>query len=103
MGPETHDGVLAVQPGHKRLQGALQVAHGNPLVHHQAFNLVEHGRMGGVRLVLPVYPAGRHDADGRLHPLHDPHLHGAGLGPQQQLVPAVKVEGIAPVPGGWPS
>ena len=55
--------------------------------------------MGGIRLVLPEHPAGSQDADGRLGVLHDPDLHGAGLGPQQNGVVIGKVEGIAAVPG----
>ena len=37
---------------------------------------------------------------GGLRVLHDPDLHGAGLGAQQNGVVIGKVEGIAAVPGG---
>ena len=61
---------------------------------------MEHGGVGGVHLIFPVHPAGGDDADGQLHGLHGPDLHGAGLGAEHHPAVLVKVEGVAPVPGG---
>ena len=46
------------------VQRALQVGHGDALVDDHALNLVEHGGVGGVHLVLAVDAAGGDDADG---------------------------------------
>ena len=56
--------------------------------------------MGGVHLVLTVHPAGGDDADGQLHGVHGPHLHGAGLGAEHHPFVPVKIKRVRPVPGG---
>ena len=44
VGTEAGDDLRAVKPLQHHVQTALQVAHGDPLVHHQTLQLVEHGR-----------------------------------------------------------
>ena len=56
--------------------------------------------MSGVGLVLPVHAAGGDDTDGGLLALHDPDLHGGGLGAQEQRGVLSQVEGVRPLPGG---
>ena len=81
-------GALAVQLLHDGVQGALQVGHGHALVDDHALDLVEHGGVGGVHLVLAVHPAGGDDADGQLACVSMARTcMGAGLGAQQH--PAV--------------
>ena len=61
---------------------------------------MEHGGVGGVRLVLPVHAAGGDDADGGLVALHDADLHGGSLGAQQQGGVLSEIEGVRPLPSG---
>ena len=63
---------------HKLIQHALQVTQGNALVHHKAFHLVEHGRMGRVA-VGAENPSGNQHLDRRLLHIHYPDLASAGL------------------------
>ena len=80
----------------KLIQHALQVAQRNPLVHHQAFHLVEHGGMCRVT-VGTEHPAGHKHFDGRLLAVHHADLSAAGLGPEQQVV--LQVKSILHIPG----
>ena len=97
MGTEPHHGVLSVDFPHDGGQCALQVAHGNVLRHHQTLDLMEHGGMGGVHLVLA---AGSQHAQRGLVLLHVADLHGAGLGAEQDAVVIGEIEGIGAVAGG---
>ena len=69
--------------------GALQVGQGDALVDDEALDLVEHGRVRGVR-VAAVHLAGAQHVDGRPLRLHDAHLHRRGVGAQQHA--AVRVQ-----------
>ena len=100
VGTETHDGLLAVDLLHHGNQSALQIAHGDVFIHHQTFDLMEHGGVGGICLVFPEHPAGSQHTEGGLVVLHEADLHGAGLGTQQNAVVIGEVEGVAAIPGG---
>ena len=100
VGAEADHAVLPVEELDHLGEAALQIRHGDALVDDQSLHLMEHGAVGGVHLVLPVDPAGGDDADGGLPGLHDPDLHGRGLGPQKNGVVLGGVEGVLPVPGG---
>ena len=102
VGTEAHDGFLTINGFHDFHQRTLQVAHGDALRHHQTFDLVEHGGVGGIRLILAEHAAGRQHTQGRLVGFHEADLHGACLRPQQHLIVVVKIEGIAAVTGGMP-
>ena len=69
-------------------QGALEVGQRDALVDDQALDLVEHGRVRGVR-VAPVHLAEAHDVHRRLLLLHDAHLHGRGVRAQQHAAVGV--------------
>ena len=100
VGTEAHLRILTVDVAHNGYQGALQVAHGDVFVHYKPLDLVEHGGVGRVCLVLTEHTAGCQNADGRLGIFHSTDLHGAGLGTQQHGVVIGKIEGIAAVTGG---
>ena len=100
VGTEAGDGAGAVDGLDDGVQRALQVRHGHALVHHQTLDLMEHGGVGGVHLVLAVHAAGGDHADGDAVLLHSPDLHGRGLGPQEDLGILGEIEGIRPVTGG---
>jgi hypothetical protein len=53
----------------------------NAFIHHQRFNLMEHGGMGGIA-VYAIGASGRDDADGRFAVQHGAHLHRRGVGAQ---------------------
>ena len=77
------------------LQGALQIGHGQALIHGQALNLMEDRGVGGVQLVGAVHLAGAHDVQGQLAREHRAHLHRGGVGAQQQVsVLRLNVEGV---------
>ena len=100
VGTEAHLAVLAVDLLHNGDQSALQVTHGDVLVHHQTLDLVEHGGVGGVGLVLAEHTAGSQHAQGGLVLLHVADLHGAGLGAQQNGIVVGEVEGVGAVTAG---
>ncbi len=100
MGTEPHHGILAVDVPHDGGQRALQVAHGDVLRHHQTLDLVEHGGVSRVGLVLAEHPAGGKHTQRGLVLFHVADLHGAGLGAQQDAVVVGEVEGIGAVAGG---
>ena len=89
-----------VGPG-EGVDGAGQVAEGDALVDGQALDLVEHGRVAGVEGVAAVAAARHHRVDGRRAALHDPDLHGRGVGAEHDLFgPAeLHVEGVPHRPG----
>ena len=89
---------LAVHLAGELVQRALQVAHGDVLVDHQALHLVEHRAVGGVGLVGAVHPARADHADGRLAGGHDAGLHRGGVGAQHDVV--IHVERILRIAGG---
>ena len=94
---EPGHGVGTVNTPHQRIEGALEVAHGDALVDHKTLDLVEHGRMSGVDLILAVDAARSEDADGRLHGVHHAHLHGRGLAAQMHLLVFGDIEGVRPL------
>ena len=100
VGAEAGDGAGTVELADDGVEGALQVRHGDALVDDQALDLVEHGGVGGVHLVLAVDPAGGDHADGDAVGLHGPDLHGGGLGAEEDGGVLRQVEGVAPLPGG---
>ena len=82
------------------LQGALEVLHPDAVAHQHAFDLMEHGAVGGIDLILAVHPARGQEADpaalgeGGRHPQEGPDLHGAGVRSQQELRVGSEVEGV---------
>ena len=98
VGTEAAAGILAKLCLCKGLQHALEVAHGNALVNHKTFHLVEQGRVGSIHRVGAVYAAGGDDADRRLLYLHGSRLYGRGLRAQQDVIR--DVEGILRVSCG---
>ena len=100
VGTEPGDGIGTVDGLDDGVQCALQVRHGHALVHHQTLDLMEHGGVGSVHLVLAVHPAGGDHADGYAVLLHGPDLHGRSLGPQEDLGILSEIEGVRPVTGG---
>ena len=78
-------------------QRPLEVGEGDVLVHRQALDLVELGRVGGV-VVGPVDASGDDHVQRRRVGLHRPHLHRRGVGPQHELLG--HVEGVGARPGG---
>src|SRR5262244_1574419 len=67
------------------IQGPLEIGHGDVAIHGEAFDLVEHGRVGGVGEVVPEDFAGADDAHGRPLRLHGADLHGRGVGAQHDV------------------
>ena len=100
VGAEPNLRVVSVDLVHNGDQCALQIAHGDVLGHHQTFDLMEHGGVGGIGLVLAEHTAGCQHTQGRLVLLHEADLHGTGLGAQQDGVLIVEIEGVAAIPGG---
>jgi len=100
VGAEPGFGSLPVQLLHHRIEGTLQIRHGDVLVNDHALYLMEHGGVGGIHLVLPVHPAGCQDADGQFHGLHRVDLHRRGLAAEHHPAVLVKIEGVRPVPRG---
>ena len=100
MGTEAGNRVRTVDLPNHSVEGALEICHGDALVHHQTFDLVEHGGVGGIHLVLAVDAAGGDHADGHAVFLHGTDLHGRGLGAQQGAGLVIQVEGVGPFPGG---
>ena len=95
-GPEPKRRVRRKKLVHEGSQHALEVAEGDALVHHQAFDLVEHGRVGHVR--IPAVGLARHDdPDRRPLRFHGADLHGRGVGAEQHLFG--HEQGVLHVPG----
>src|SRR5215467_9704677 len=67
------------------IQSPLEIGHGDVAIHGEAFDLVEHGRVGGVGEVVPEDFAGADDAHGRPLRLHGADLHGRGVGAQHDI------------------
>ena len=80
---EARDRAFAVQLLHDGVERTLEVRHRHALVDDHALDLMEHGGVGSVHLVLAVHPAGGDHADGYAVLLHGPDLHGRSLGPQE--------------------
>ena len=70
VGTETDSGIVAVDLVHDGDEGTLQIAHGDVLIHHQTLDLVEHGGVGGVGLVLTEHTAGGQHAQRGLVVFH---------------------------------
>ena len=99
VGTEPGFGACSIELLHHSVQGSLQVRHGNVLINHHALHLVEHRGMGGIYLILPVYPARGQDADGERLGLHGMDLHGRGLAAEHHPTVLIEIEGIRPVSG----
>ena len=91
MGTEPGDGIGTVDGLDDGVQCALQVRHGHALVHHQTLDLMEHGGVGRVGLVLAEHAAGSQHAQD-IHTQkqeHQPHqqaesVHPSGQGREQR-------------------
>ena len=99
---EAGDGVFAVELAHERVERALQIRHRDALVDDHALDLVEHGRMRSVDLILSVDAAGRDHADRQGLALHRTHLHRGGLRAQENAAVLGQIERIRPFAGGVP-
>ncbi len=88
---ETHLEVALEEGAHELGQGALEVGEGGVLIHQQAFNLMEHRRVGLVA-VAAVHLAGGNHAQRRLVVAHVAHLHTGGMRAQQAAI--AEVEGV---------
>ena len=97
---EAGDGVLTVELFHERVERALQVRHRDALVDDHALDLVEHGRVRGVHLVLAVDAAGGDHADRQRLALHGAHLHRGGLRAQEDAAVLGQIERVRPLAGG---
>ncbi len=64
------------------VEGALEVGHGQALVHGEQLDLVEDGRVGGVQLVGAVDAARADHVDRQLTVEQGADLHGRGVGAQ---------------------
>ena len=101
MRAEADNGILAVHGLDERLKRALEIGHRDPLVDDKALDLVEHGGVRRVDLVLAIHAAGGQNADGRLADgLHGADLHGAGLRAQKDFLVVRHIERVAAVAGG---
>ncbi len=85
----------------KTLQHAGQVAHAYALVHHERFDLMEHGEVPGVGGVPAVTAAGHHGIDRRRLRFHQADLDRGGMGTQQDALglARLQVEGVEHAPG----
>ncbi len=68
------------------VERALQIAEGDVGVDAEALDLVEDRRVRRVGRVVAVHLAGNHDPHRRRLLLHGAHLHGRGVGAQQQAI-----------------
>ena len=66
------------------------------MIHHEALNLMEYGRMGGI-IVVPIDCPRGYDLKWGLAGFHYPDLNGRGVGSQETTVG--DKEGILHVPG----
>src|SRR4029079_1044796 len=85
-------------------QRPLQVAHRYALADHEAFDLLEHRRVGEVQVVAAVDAARRDDAHGRLVRLHVADLHRRRVRAKQgggALVTCSNVRGRSPAATYW--
>src|SRR5215471_2267950 len=80
------------------VEGALEIGHGDVAIDGEAFDLVEHGRMRGVRDVVPEHLARADDAHGRTLRLHGADLYGRGVSAQHGV--GGHVEGVLHVARG---
>src|SRR5215470_300594 len=97
-GAEAHAGARPEHLAGEVVEGALEIGHGDVAIHGEAFDLVKHGRMRGVRDVVPEDLARADDAHGRTLRLHGPDLHGRGVGAQHHV--GGHVEGVLHVARG---
>src|SRR5690606_30398065 len=93
---EAHAQRLLEEHPQEFLDGALQIREADALVRQQAFHLVEHRRVGDIR-VAAIHASRADDADRRLPAFHGAHLHRRGVGAQQHV--GVEVEGVVHGPG----
>ena len=99
MGTETGYSSFTVKLFDYRVQRAFQISHGHALVNDHALYLVEHGRMGGIHLILAVHTARRDDTDGQFHGFHGAYLHGTCLAAQHHAAVFIKIKGVGPIAG----
>ncbi|RMO19822.1 hypothetical protein ALQ47_05273 [Pseudomonas cichorii] len=76
---ETHRQFFLEEHAQELFDGAFQIRKVDIAVDQQAFDLVEHRRVGDIRITA-VYTTRADDADRRLLRLHGPHLHRRGVG-----------------------
>src|SRR5208282_885296 len=90
-GPEANLHVVAEITAGEEPEHRLEVGHGHAAIDHQALDLMEHERMGGIHRVGAIDPASGDDPHRRPLRFHDPDLHGARLAPQHGILGQVKV------------
>ena len=73
--PEPDTRVGGEEAAGERREGRLEVDEGDPLVHGEAFDLLEHRRVGRVERVAAIHLSRDHDADGGRIALERPDLH----------------------------
>ena len=88
-GAEAHLEIALEEGTHELGQRALQVGEGRMLVHQQAFDLVEHRRVGLVA-VAAVHLAGGDHAQRRRVVTHVAHLYAGGMRAQQAAIAEVE-------------
>ena len=92
------DPCLFSEHGEKKLrQNPLQIGERYAGINHEPFHLMEHGRMGYVR-IPPVNRARRYYPKRGLALLHDPYLNRRRVSPQEKF--AFEVEGVLHVSRG---
>src|SRR6266566_4875301 len=84
-GMEARADLLAEEFLGEEIERAFEIGKSNVRVDGQPLDLVEHGRVGGVRVVAPVALAGGDDVKRRAVLLHGPHLHGRRVRAQHGL------------------
>ena len=87
--PETHAEIALKKVFQEIVQDALEVGETHVGIDQQAFDLVEHGCVGQIR-VAAIDPARRNDSQRRLALLHHPDLHRGGMGAQHPAILEVK-------------
>src|SRR5208337_221961 len=80
----------------EEIQRALQVRKRNVFVNGQPFDLVKHGGVGGIRVIVPVALARDDDIKGRPILLHGADLHRRGVSPQNRF--RIDIERVPIVP-----
>src|SRR5579871_1856633 len=83
---EAHQRLRAKKRAGERPQGALQVRHGDIVVHHEGIHLMECVVMGGIYGLIAEAPANRRDTEGRATLRHDPALQRGRLGTEQARI-----------------
>src|SRR5450830_1678494 len=93
---ETHRQLLLEEHTQEFFDGAFEVGEIDVAINQQAFDLMEHRRVGDIR-VATVHTAWADDADRRLVRFHGADLYRRGMGAQQHV--RVEIEGVVHRPG----